>query len=165
MSDDTTIAVGEPSKYTLQFQADGNVAIRADCNQVLGRYTTSGNAQLTIELGPSTLVGCPPGSQADVFDDRVTHPWRGLVVQPGKPIQREAIEVALLALRDRIRILHHALTGLASLLGSDASELAVEALGQLAAALVELTPLDRRPPSWPTRDPGEPRDDLRPAFH
>jgi very-short-patch-repair endonuclease/DNA polymerase III delta prime subunit len=95
------------------------------------------------------------GSQAEVFDHRVTHPWRGLVVQPGKPIQREAIEVALLALRDRTRILHHALTGLAPLLGSDASELAVEALGQLAAAFVELTTLDSRPPSWPTRNPDE----------
>ncbi len=42
------------------------LAIRADCNSVLGSYTLSGS-QLTIELGPSTLVGCPPDSQADQF--------------------------------------------------------------------------------------------------
>jgi heat shock protein HslJ len=80
MSDGTTIAVGDPSKYTLQFNPDGTVAIRADCNQILGRYTVSGS-QLTITLGPATLIACPPGSQADVFVRQIgevaTHTFSG----------------------------------------------------------------------------------------
>ena len=40
--------------------------VQADCNQVGGTYTTSGN-NLTLRLGPSTLVACPPDSQADQF--------------------------------------------------------------------------------------------------
>ena len=35
--------------------------IKADCNSVGGSYTVSGS-QLTIELGPTTRVACPPGS-------------------------------------------------------------------------------------------------------
>jgi heat shock protein HslJ len=65
-SDDSTVVVRDPSRYTLEFLPDGRLAIRADCNQVLGRYSQNGS-QLTIELGPSTLVACPPDSQADVF--------------------------------------------------------------------------------------------------
>jgi len=35
--------------------------IKADCNSVGGSYAVNGS-QLTIELGPTTLVACPPGS-------------------------------------------------------------------------------------------------------
>jgi heat shock protein HslJ len=64
--DGSSLSVADPTRYTLQFQAGGMLAIRADCNNVLGTYAVSGG-QLTIELGPSTLVGCPPDSQADQF--------------------------------------------------------------------------------------------------
>src|SRR5262249_53710384 len=62
--DGTTVVVADPTRYTIQFQAGGMLAVRADCNNVLGSYTASGS-QLSIELGPSTLVACPPDSQAD----------------------------------------------------------------------------------------------------
>ena len=65
-NDGTTIVVQEPSRYTIQFLPNGQLAIRADCNQVIGRYTVDGR-RLTLQLGPSTLVGCPPDSQADPF--------------------------------------------------------------------------------------------------
>jgi heat shock protein HslJ len=64
--DGTTVVVADPTRYTIEFQPGGTLAIRADCNNVLGSYTMSGS-QLNIELGPSTLVGCPPDSQADQF--------------------------------------------------------------------------------------------------
>jgi heat shock protein HslJ len=64
--DGSSVAVADPTRYTIQFQAGGTLAIRADCNNVLGSYTASAS-QLTIELGPSTLVACPPDSQADQF--------------------------------------------------------------------------------------------------
>jgi heat shock protein HslJ len=61
-----TIVAAEPPRYTIAFQPDGSVQIRADCNHVLGTYTVNGSA-LSIQLGPSTLVACPPDSQADAF--------------------------------------------------------------------------------------------------
>jgi heat shock protein HslJ len=65
-ADGTTTSVAEPARYTIAFQAQGMLNIRADCNTVLGTYSVNG-AALTIQLGPSTLVGCPPDSQADQF--------------------------------------------------------------------------------------------------
>lgn len=47
--------------YTVEFMANGNLAIRADCNQVSGSYTQNGSG-LTIELGPTTLAACSPES-------------------------------------------------------------------------------------------------------
>lgn len=58
----------DPSRYTITFQPDSSVQVRSDCNQVAGTFTVNG-ASLTIMLGPSTLVACPPGSQADQFLD------------------------------------------------------------------------------------------------
>lgn len=56
----------DPSRYTITFQSDGTLQIRADCNQVGGTYTVSGSS-LTLTIGPSTLAACPPDSQADQF--------------------------------------------------------------------------------------------------
>lgn len=51
----------DPSLYTIEFKTDGTVAIRADCNNVAGTYTTNQQA-ITITLGPTTLAACPSGS-------------------------------------------------------------------------------------------------------
>jgi heat shock protein HslJ len=79
-SDDSVVTVNNPDNYTVRFNPDGAVAVRADCNQVLGTYQQSGSS-LTLQLGPSTLVACPPGSQADVFtrdlSNVVTYVQRG----------------------------------------------------------------------------------------
>jgi heat shock protein HslJ len=64
--DDSIVVALDPGRYTIAFGPDGRLAIRADCNQVVGTYTLQGPA-LTPRLGPGTLVGCPPDSQADVF--------------------------------------------------------------------------------------------------
>jgi heat shock protein HslJ len=64
------IVASDPTRYTITFQPDGAVQLKADCNQVGGTYTTSGSS-LTIMLGPSTLVACPPDSQADQFLDGI----------------------------------------------------------------------------------------------
>jgi heat shock protein HslJ len=66
-SDDSVVTVANPDNYTVRFNPDGTLAAQADCNQVRGTYAQSGPSSLTISLGPSTLVACPPGSQADVF--------------------------------------------------------------------------------------------------
>lgn len=50
-----------PSNYTVEFTANGQLVIRADCNQVAGNYTQNGSG-LTIELGPTTQAACSPES-------------------------------------------------------------------------------------------------------
>lgn len=61
------IAVADPSRYTIQFNEDGSANIKADCNVVLGQYTTDDAGAITITLGPTTLVACPEDSQDQVF--------------------------------------------------------------------------------------------------
>jgi heat shock protein HslJ len=65
-NDGATITAADPDRYLLEFLANGRLAIKADCNQVGGSYQAEGN-NLTIQLGPSTLVACLPDSQADAF--------------------------------------------------------------------------------------------------
>jgi heat shock protein HslJ len=65
-NDGTSVTVADPNRYLVEFLANGSLAIKADCNQVGGRYTVDGK-NLTIQLGPSTLAACPPDSQATEF--------------------------------------------------------------------------------------------------
>lgn len=60
-SDDKVTTPPDPNQYLLQFNADGTLSIQADCNHIGGTYTVTGN-QLTLNLGPSTLVACAPDS-------------------------------------------------------------------------------------------------------
>jgi len=58
--------VEAPGNYTLAFQDDGTVNIKADCNNAIGAYTVEGTS-LTIEVGPMTMAACPPESRSDDF--------------------------------------------------------------------------------------------------
>jgi heat shock protein HslJ len=53
--------VSDPSLYTILFNADGSANIKADCNNVGATYTTE-DSNISITLGPSTLVACDPES-------------------------------------------------------------------------------------------------------
>ena len=44
----------------------GTFSGKADCNQVSGGYTTSGS-DLTLTLGPTTMMACPEGSLDGLF--------------------------------------------------------------------------------------------------
>ena len=61
-------AVPDPENYTLTFNTDGTFSGKADCNQVSGEYTTSGS-DLTLTLGPTTMMACPEGSLDGLFLD------------------------------------------------------------------------------------------------
>jgi len=52
--------------YTLTFNADGTLNIKADCNVAMGSYQLSGD-QLTISMGPTTLAECGPDSSYSQF--------------------------------------------------------------------------------------------------
>jgi heat shock protein HslJ len=60
-------AVADPLRYGILFNEDGTAAIQADCNMVGASYTTADDGRLMITLGASTLMACPPDSQADQF--------------------------------------------------------------------------------------------------
>ena len=59
-------AVPNPESYTLSFEPQGLVSIKADCNMVSGVYTVDGDA-LTITLGPSTLAFCGETSADQIY--------------------------------------------------------------------------------------------------
>ena len=48
----------DPSRFTVEFKADGTLGVTADCNQCGGSYTLSGG---NLTVGPliCTLVACP----------------------------------------------------------------------------------------------------------
>ena len=60
------VPVVDQARYTITFNDDGTFQAQADCNNVGGGYTTSGNS-ITITPGPSTLVACPADSYGDAF--------------------------------------------------------------------------------------------------
>jgi heat shock protein HslJ len=56
-----TITVPNPEQFTVRFEENGNVAIRADCNSCSGRYTLEGTS-LSMGNVACTLIACPvPG--------------------------------------------------------------------------------------------------------
>ena len=57
----------DPENYTIKFGTDGTVAIKADCNNVAGTYVATPPLDLTITLGPSTLVACGDDSLGSTF--------------------------------------------------------------------------------------------------
>lgn len=59
----TNTTIADPTRYTLTFNEDSSLAIKADCNMVLASYVTGEDGSITITLGPSTLAACPPDSQ------------------------------------------------------------------------------------------------------
>ncbi len=58
--------IPDSENYTLTFNDDGTVSIKADCNVAIGSYQLSGD-QLTISLGPTTLAECGPESSYTQF--------------------------------------------------------------------------------------------------
>jgi len=58
--------VQDPGNYQLTFHENGTVDIRADCNTAAGTYALDG-IKISISMGPSSLVACPPGSRSEEF--------------------------------------------------------------------------------------------------
>ena len=55
-----------PASYQLDFNPDGTVAIKADCNNAIGSYSAE-SGSLNIQVGPTTRAACPPGSLSERF--------------------------------------------------------------------------------------------------
>ena len=55
-----------PASYTIQFNPDGTLGMKVDCNTGGGSYQAD-ETNLTIQLGPTTLMACPPPTLDNEF--------------------------------------------------------------------------------------------------
>jgi para-nitrobenzyl esterase len=55
----------DPAKYTLQFQPQGQLFARVDCNRGRGRWDARADQQLRLDAMAVTRAMCPPGSLHD----------------------------------------------------------------------------------------------------
>lgn len=67
-NNDSKVEPNEPKNYTVQFMADGTIAVKADCNQKGGTYSVSvQDRRISIKITTSTMAACPEGSLEDEF--------------------------------------------------------------------------------------------------
>jgi heat shock protein HslJ len=60
------VEIVDPTRYTLQFQPDGQVLAQFDCNRGSGQYTAT-DGVLTVSSVVTTLILCPSDSQVEPF--------------------------------------------------------------------------------------------------
>ena len=80
--DDQVYAPDDRSLYTLEFDADGSMRVRADCNRGTGSWTSESASQLQFGEIAATQAACP----ADSLHDRymAQFPWvRSYVMKDG----------------------------------------------------------------------------------
>lgn len=65
--DGAVLTPSDPDLFTLTFGADGQAAIRADCNRGTGTWTASGSSGLTFGPVASTLALCAQPSIGDRY--------------------------------------------------------------------------------------------------
>ncbi len=65
--DDSTYRPDQPDAFLLTFDADGRVAVRADCNRGQGTWTYQAPSALLFGPLATTRMACPPGSLHDRF--------------------------------------------------------------------------------------------------
>jgi very-short-patch-repair endonuclease/DNA polymerase III delta prime subunit len=91
------------------------------------------------------------GVQADVFDSRAWHPWRGFAVQPGAGAKHEEIEKGLRTILRGAGRLHDELAGLSVLFGPDLVSLPIGTLRTLVSVFESLSHTHRLPKGWGSR--------------
>jgi heat shock protein HslJ len=74
--------IADPENYTIAFNPDGTVNVKADCNNAAGTYAADDSGSLTIEIGPMTLAACPPDSRSDEFVQNLGF-VRGFFIEEG----------------------------------------------------------------------------------
>ena len=61
------IDVDGPERYTVQFEAGGRAALRADCNRGTTSYSVGRDRRITFKPIALTRAMCPPGSLSERF--------------------------------------------------------------------------------------------------
>jgi heat shock protein HslJ len=62
LNDGQVFTADPPQNYTLEFAANGEVFVQADCNRAIGSFTEGQDNRLNITMGATTLAACPPDS-------------------------------------------------------------------------------------------------------
>jgi len=65
--DDSMEVPDDPNKYTLELGADGQAAMRADCNRGRGSWESKAASQISFGPIAATRAMCPPGSLSDSY--------------------------------------------------------------------------------------------------
>lgn len=65
--DDSMEVPDDPNKYTLELGADGQAAMRADCNRGRGSWESKSASQISFGPIAATRAMCPPGSLSDSY--------------------------------------------------------------------------------------------------
>jgi heat shock protein HslJ len=65
-NNDTQVKPDIARSYTIRFEPDGLIRVRADCNQVTGHYQIVKH-RLVIQLQQSNLAVCPPGTKDSIY--------------------------------------------------------------------------------------------------
>lgn len=81
--DDTIYKPDHPTKYTLTFQDETQVAVRIDCNRGYGTWKSSGPGKLEFGAMTITQAMCPPGSLSGLVMGDLPN-FRSYVVRDGK---------------------------------------------------------------------------------
>jgi para-nitrobenzyl esterase len=80
--DDTTYTPDDPSRYTLEFGADGSARVTSDCSEGTGSWSSESAGQLLFGGITTTPAECLPGSLHDRY--LAQFPWvRSYVMQDG----------------------------------------------------------------------------------
>jgi len=80
--DDQVYAPDDRSLYTLGFDTDGSMRVRADCNRGTGSWTSESASQVQFGEIAATQAACPPGSLHDRY--MAQFPWvRSYVMKDG----------------------------------------------------------------------------------
>jgi heat shock protein HslJ len=64
--DGTITTIDDPSRYTIEFMADGSFALGADCNRGRGDYSRDGSS-IDLTVGALTRAMCEPESRSNDF--------------------------------------------------------------------------------------------------
>ncbi|HMR67781.1 MAG TPA: META domain-containing protein, partial [Anaerolineae bacterium] len=59
------VEIEQPENYTLTFQPDGTLQIKADCNNASAGYTAAEEGSLSVQPGITTLALCGPESRSE----------------------------------------------------------------------------------------------------
>jgi hypothetical protein len=63
--------IDDPENYNLVLFSTGEVAVKADCNDLIGTYEIT-ETELIFEFGPYTPVACPEGSLSSLYIELLT---------------------------------------------------------------------------------------------
>lgn len=61
-----TITVPNPDQFTVRFESNSNMSVRADCNSCSGRYSLDGSS-ISVGNLACTLIACPMPGVDQIF--------------------------------------------------------------------------------------------------